>query len=130
MSADKRSCQELVSDRMASRNADLAELMAKANSEDEQTSEEAYDELNNFGLGMSTYILVKIELSTGGPADWIEAKCELAGNNAPRDGAIECAPLSMTYHYADWFDHAEREIPEDSALWQWAHQLIESGVSL
>jgi hypothetical protein len=32
----------------------------------------------------------------------------------------------MEYHYADWFDHAERKISENSYLWDFAAQIVET----
>ena len=47
--------------------------------------------------------------------DWIEVKTD-------NEGCI----LGMEYHYADWFDHAERKISENSYLWDFAAQIVET----
>jgi hypothetical protein len=34
--------------------------------------------------------------------------------------------MGMTYHYADWFDHAQRKVSENSYLWDFAMQLVDT----
>lgn len=71
----------------------------------EEYNEESLYELP---LGMSKQTVYKIELSTGGPADFINAYVN--------DGILD----RVTYHYQDWFDGAEMEVEEDSYMWQFA----------
>lgn len=50
-------------------------------------------------LGITTQTVHRIDLSMGGPADWLEVF-------ADSDGDI----TRVVYHFADWFDHAEVEL--------------------
>lgn len=64
--------------------------------------QEARDE-GNVGdavLAVSTSIRMRVELSTGGPADYLT--CELD----PEDRTVS----DVVYHFADWFDHAARPV--------------------
>lgn len=118
-------CEERVRQELESRQAQVAEIRGKIAEIDapinsyeynrlyEQYSEEKYDLL----LSIDKRISFKLLLSTGGPSDWIEVVCCDDKN---------CEILWMTYHFADWYDHAERTIDEDSALWEWAEELVEA----
>lgn len=73
--------------------------------------------LMEFPLGHSIETVVRIELSTGGPADFIKVFLD-EWNNI----------MSMTYHYFDWFDGAEIPVKEDDSIWEFAeHYLISIG---
>jgi len=77
------------------------------------TDEDARERIDQLALGASTYRVLRVELSTGGPADYITAK--LDGNRVE----------SAQYHFADWFDHAERTISEDSPLWRYVEEIAD-----
>lgn len=112
METDKKTCSQLVYEKMQERNEMLDELDTIINdteSSDEQI-EEAKQEIQEWALGDDSYKVVKIHLSTGGPADWIEVWMDLEDNYVRH----------MNYHYADWFDHAETKIEENSYLWDYA----------
>lgn len=115
MSDIKETCADLVNKKMWSRSADLEELndIIDDNDSDPEKVQEALEELNNLALEITTYKVVKILMSTGGPADWIEVKVD-------DDGDI----IGMSYHYADWFDHAETSIENNSYLWDYAEQIV------
>ena len=76
---------------------------------EELIKNEEYNEesLYELPLGMSKYTVFKIELSTGGPADFIKAYVD-------DEGIID----RVTYHYQDWFDGAEMEVDENSHMWE------------
>lgn len=57
---------------------------------------------------------VKILLGTGGPADWLDAELDA-------DGDIR----TLTYHFADWYDHAAQPVEKDSPLWRFAESFGE-----
>lgn len=115
----QKTCEELIAQQLKSRDDDLAGLYAVANGEaatfegEVMDEEEAHERLDTFALGISTYTVLRIDLSTGGPADWLEVKLD--------EGQVQ----NVTYHYADWFDHAEREVGDDEALWQYAESCAE-----
>ena len=60
-------------------------------------------------LGVSTEVTVtlRVELSTGGPADYLTAELD------PRSGEVS----NVLYHYAYWFDHAATPITSGSPLY-------------
>lgn len=108
---EKKSCAARIYDEMQSREETIQELWVKSF---DDFDDEAQDELWNLFLDISTKKVVRIDLSTGGPADWIEVWYE-------GDEISE-----MVYHFADWFDHAERKISYGSMLWTWAESLIDN----
>lgn len=67
---------------------------------------EGTDHLDEDLLAISTKVVMRIELSTGGPGDWIEAELD-------EDRDVQ----AVSYHFNDWFDHAERRVDGDSPLW-------------
>lgn len=71
-------------------------------------------------LALSTRISMRVELSTGGPGDWLEVGLDVDGYN--RDVEF------VNYHFNDWFDHAERPVSEDSPLWaaaEWYAEIVD-----
>lgn len=115
MSDTKETCADLVQQKMWSRAADLENIndIIDDNESDPEKVAEALEELNNLALEITTYKVVKILMSTGGPADWVEVKVD-------DDGDI----IGMSYHYADWFDHAEISMETNSYLWDYAEQIV------
>lgn len=71
------------------------------------------DSLYEFGLGVSERCVIRFDMSTGGPADWLEIIVN--GNTVER----------VVYHFADWFDHAEEDVPEGSELFELAERAVE-----
>lgn len=57
-------------------------------------------------LAVSTTVTMRVELSTGGPADYLT--CDLDTSDRSIGG--------VTYHFANWFDHAERNVDDASPL--------------
>lgn len=104
-------CAERIDDHYQSRTEDIramtgwAEAWSRARGGyADRRYERAIERLDEYPLGMSVRHVVRVELSTGGPADYVEA-------DMYPDGEIE--PRSLVYHFADWWDHAERPIPSD-----------------
>lgn len=114
----EKKCADLVLEKMTDRSSQLEEIndILSNDEVDEDKKEEALDELNNFALEISsfTFKVIKILLSTGGPADWLELEVDDEGS-----------PRRLTYHYSDWFDHAEIKVPKNSYLWDYAMQIAE-----
>lgn len=116
METTKQTCAQLVEEKMWSRSDDLERINEIiGEDEDIEKVDEALSELDNFALEISSYKVVKILLSTGGPADWLEVK--LDENNDV---------VGLTYHYSDWFDHAQIKVPESSFLWDYALQIADT----
>ena len=114
--SDKK-CTDVIREKKAERNIhleNLNDIIADTESSEDDI-ELALDEMNSLALGIDEYKVVKITLSTGGPADWIEAKID-----------SENWIMHMTYHYADWFDHASENIERDEYLWSYAEEIVNS----
>jgi hypothetical protein len=94
--------QESAADRiernLRSREADIKRLMAAHNGEPDDEYDE--DSLYDFGLSVEVTRVIRHHLSTGGPADWIEG-------HLTADGGVL---VRVTYHLADWFDHASEQV--------------------
>lgn len=116
METEKKTCADLVQEKMLNRSVDLERINdIISESEDRDSVDEALEELDNFALEISSYKVIKILLSTGGPADWLEIKID-------EDGDVN----GLTYHYSDWFDHAQIRVPSDSYLWDYALQIADT----
>lgn len=83
------------------------------NSEYNETS------LYEFPLGHTKQTVVKIELSTGGPADFIEVYVD-------DDGFINRA----VYHFQDWFDGAQMEVKDDDPMMEFCQMYLEANGEL
>lgn len=117
MSNEERSCEQVIDSHMEDRNVyleNLNDIICDNDSEPEDV-ENALRELSEFPAGIESFKVIKIILSGGGPADWIEAKLD-------DDGYVR----SMTYHWQDWGDHAQRKIKENSYLWEFAIQIVDT----
>jgi hypothetical protein len=79
--------------------------------EDEGLNE---DTIYEYALGISIQKVMKIELSTGGPASFIEAYLDNENN-------VD----EVFYHYQDWFDGAKRKVSSDSAIYRYAEFMAE-----
>lgn len=113
------SCKARIKSALESRAEDLEKIFDRLDNgfdNEDYDYDDPWDEINEYMLGYDTYKVVKIELSTGGPADWIEVKL----------GDYKEEIISVTYHFSDWFDHAEMKVHEDSYLYRYAEQMIET----
>jgi hypothetical protein len=115
--AKDKTCAELVYSKMMEVNEQLENLndIIADNMSDIEETEQALEELSNFALEFTSYKVIKILLSTGGPADWVEVEVD-------DDGHI----MRMSYHYADWFDHAETSVSSNSYIWDYASEIAKS----
>lgn len=126
----EKTCADRIADQMKGREAYAAAIFAAqacsatpeqmedldipTDVEDDELTEAATDRLMEWPLAVTTFTVLRIDLSTGGPGDWLEAKLN-------SDNLIE----SVTYHFNDWFDHAEMSVPESSPLWEVAANYAE-----
>ena len=102
--AKPETCADLIREHATSRLADFREMDAATMSEDEDQRDEAFQCIYEFPLAVSQVTVFRIDISTGGPADWLEVFTD--ANDPARDGApVEVSRI--VYHYADWFDHAD-----------------------
>lgn len=83
--------------------------------EDEQ-QDAAIDRLREYPLAVSVRTVFRVDLSTGGPGDWFEVSCtggeERYGGGYGIEGREPLEVESITYHFNDWFDHAERQLSD------------------
>lgn len=77
-------------------------------------ADQASERLGEYPLGLSVRRVMRVDLSTGGPGDWLEAELD-------DDGEV----IAVDYHFNDWFDHAERRVHQGDALWQAAEYYAE-----
>lgn len=126
MDTKQATCEERIHDHMEGREQYITKLDAIINGKastfdedynppEEMDEEAARERLDELPLGIELRRYVRITLSTGGPADYLDAELDA-------DGRVQ----SVSYHFADWFDHAERVVPEDSALYRYAEYMAES----
>lgn len=117
-------CEERIADRMAGREEYVRKLQAIVDNgpatfdedydDEELTEDEAQERLDELPLSVEPRRFIRILLSTGGPGDWLDAEIDV-------DGTV----TSVSYHFNDWFDHAERPVHSDSALWRYAESMAE-----
>lgn len=117
----EKTCAERIEDRLHGRAAqmldlyDRAEAFDRGDSDDEDAAEEARDEMWELPLSVEVVKTIKVLLSTGGPADGLTIELDTDGNVS-----------SVRYWFADWFDHAETKVDQDSPLWHYAEDIAES----
>ena len=109
----RKTCAELIGSELADREAQLAELFDKINSEDQEQADEASQEVNEMAYGITVYSVAKVIWSGGGPADWIEITFD------------KYDIIKVEYVYQDWYDGARREVAQDSPVYRYAEDMLE-----
>ena len=99
MTAKQETCEDRIDRALESWQRTFQSLGRRWQHGDGDQCEEATERASESLLAVSKETVYKIEFSWGGPADWLEARTD-------GDGDI----IRITYHYSDWFDHAEREL--------------------
>lgn len=136
MSSTQKTCEQIIDAYMASRmqtirpdldDMELPAMLELASSEgvtldpqDEDEDGDDYEErirreltselrgrASDIALGISKATVYRIDLGTGGPADWIELTWSGEGQDGGWDGG--------RYVYADWYDSAERRLDSSDA---------------
>lgn len=122
-------CADRIAKHLASRAEHVAELFAIADGDDvgevdgeEMDRDAAYDRLYELPLGISSSITFRVDLSAGGPADYLTA--EVAKHE--RFGFELAGPV--VYHFADWFDHAEMTLDDGHPLHRYLEDFILAGL--
>jgi hypothetical protein len=103
MTIKEKKCADLIDDVMKSREEDIRALLNDPDN----------DENNDPALSVDTKKITTICLSWGGPADYLEVT-HLGAD-------IE----KVIYRYSDWYDTATRVVLEDTALYEYACNIIE-----
>lgn len=94
-----KTCSERLPSHLSNRLSRLSELFIQVETPDEEISDQAHDEIANLPLSIEKMEVIKILLSTGGPADWFEFHVDREASYGRQITRIE-------YHFQDWFDHA------------------------
>lgn len=108
MTTKQATCEERIDSQLNNLEEACADLVEKYYEGDEE------GEWNKYPLAVSTRQETKIELSWGGPSDFLSVIHE--------GGDI----YSVTYHFQDWFDGAMRSVSEGSKVWEYARTVIEA----
>ena len=109
MSAQELKCNERIDAQLSSLEESCDDLLKNYYSGEEG----GFDEWNEFPLAVTTRKETRIELSWGGPSDFL---------SVIHDGVDI---LTITYHFLDWFDGAARPVYQGSKVWEYAQTVIE-----
>ena len=101
-------CEERIDSQLSNLEEACADLVKTFYDGDEQ------GEWNNYPLAVSTRQVTKVELSWGGPSDFLTIQHE--GTEV----------YSVTYHFQDWFDGAIRQVEEGSKVWEYATTVVQA----
>lgn len=112
------SCKDKIGPSFEQREDFLTEVYEAMNRGIDYEGQNPFDALMEFPLGIDKHIVVKVQFSTGGPGDWIEIICNEDRNHYEI--------IRVDYHYNDWFDHAELRVEENTSLYRFAEEIIES----
>lgn len=104
--ADEAMDDESSEDLTERNTEDAAQWITKLREDENKLDEQV------LGFSIKATVYVRLDLSTGGPGDWID------GEYDPSDGKL----YEVKYHFAPWFDHAERSLSPDDALYRLLQQ--------
>ena len=110
MTTKEATCEERIDAHLNALEEDIASVIQGYY----DGEEEGYEAWNNYPISVDTYKMTRIQLSWGGPSDFLDVK---------HDGHIV---LAVTYHFQDWFDGAVRDVEEGSKVWEYARTVIEA----
>jgi hypothetical protein len=103
-----RSCNDRIDEQLSSLEGSCADLLRGYY----DGNDEGIEEWNSYPLAVSTRKETKIELSYGGPSDFLTVSHD--GDDI----------YTVTYHFQDWFDGATRAVDEGSKVWEYAQTVI------
>jgi hypothetical protein len=112
MTTKEQTCEERIDSQLSNLEESVTDILKGYYQEGE--SEEGYEAWNNFPLSVETRKETKIQMSWGGPSDFL---------SVVHDGTDI---FTVTYHFQDWFDGASRSIDGDSKIWEYAKTVIEA----
>jgi hypothetical protein len=110
---ERKTCADLIASELADREQHLTKLYEDMNSDDQETADNAGEEVNEMAYAVNVYSVAKVIWSGGGPADWIEItynKYDLK---------------KVEYIYQDWYDVARVDVKEGSSVWRYAEEMLE-----
>jgi hypothetical protein len=108
-------CESRIDEHLDSRNQYMLEMMQAI--EDEESFdgyEDAHDAFMDYPLDISTEKYIRVQISTGGPGDWLEIYL---------NGDDEITRVE--YHFNDWFDHAYRVLDSKTPMYEYAERICE-----
>jgi hypothetical protein len=110
-------CEQRIERNLAEQEERLSVVWARVDHDANDDQVTVYEELEP--LSVETKRVMRLMFSCGGPSDWIEADLERTKHGY--------AVAGMSYHFADWFDHAERGVSQGEApsLWRLAEYYAE-----
>lgn len=114
MSSKQLTCAQRIDEHMLGREEDFDKIFEAMDNDEEYEGQDAYDAMHEYALHYDKKEMLKIQLSTGGPGDWLE--CYLSDNELYR----------VEYHFNDWFDHAQTTVDENSSLFRYAEAVVEA----
>jgi hypothetical protein len=108
-------CEDKIEAELKDREDYLAGLYSIDDSGDDVAGDrdEAREQINEMAYGISTMKITRVIWSGGGPADYIEIFHNEYGIDR------------VEYAYEDWYDGARRPVPEGSAIYRYAEEILE-----
>jgi len=119
MTIKEQTCEERIDSQLSNLEESVTDILKGYYGEregegEDQDNESGYEAWNNFPLAVTTRQETKIELSWGGPSDFLTVS---------HNGS---EVITVTYHFQDWFDGATREVSKGSKVWEYARTVIEA----
>ena len=115
---EQKTCEQRIYDHLRGRQETMEEILEACDTDSPVDGyDDPYEALNNFALAYTEWKTVKIELSWGGPADYLMALVDHENDNKI---------VRLDYHFADWFDHAQKPVDRDTPLFRYAEYVIGS----
>jgi len=88
-----KSCEERIDDQLRGRLEDFNRILVDSGDDDKY--DEAMDEWLEYPLSVEGKRFIRVELSTGGPGDWLDVHYDGGG-----------LITRIEYYFNDWFDGA------------------------
>jgi len=102
---ERQSCEQRIDKELKERIKDLKKVIQ---------SEDPLEKINEYALALSKTVCYRLELSWGGPQDYFIFEYDPESKDL----------ISITYHFLDWFDRAERNIGYNTKEWQILEELF------
>ena len=114
----QKTCAELIESELSNRENHLNWLYQVSDGTldagETLSEDEAREEIDQMAYGIETFSVARVIWSGGGPSDFIE----ITYNRFDL--------IRVEYVYQDWFDGARKAVEEDSAVWRYAEEILES----
>ena len=99
-----KSCEKRIDEQLKGRIEDFKEALEKEGKDEDLGTDDLSGWINSYALALSHLTVYKLELSYGGPQDFIEFFYD------PESREL----YNIVYHFLDWFDGAVKEIDPKS----------------